>query len=306
MDFCKDTLKMLLQFLTELRANYITELQKLEISAPGNLVHLRSKGKPYFYTGITVDGTYKRKYISSDKAAIRKLARKEFLKKSITIMDTDIKVLSIALKNYRSLAFSEILPLMKKAYSLIPESCYFTKSSQFSEWNSLFRAGAQGTQHMPFISEPDEWTAMRLEAHKEWAGEPYKKNDYPFGDEVILAADGTRMRSKAELICYEKLREFNVPFRYDMQKWFGDTPDDGFRLSPDFTFQDACFNEFYLEYCGMMNDSAYVRRHLEKRALYEAHGIVPWNNIIYIYAHDNSFDAGFIESIIRHQIIPRL
>jgi hypothetical protein len=56
----------------------------------------------------------------------------------------------------------------------------------------------------------------------------------------------------------------------------------------------------------MMNDPEYVRHHLKKAALYEKAGIVPWKNIIYLYAADNSFDVGYIESIIRYQILPRL
>ena len=73
-----------------------------------------------------------------------------------------------------------------------------------------------------------------------------------------------------------------------------------------FFFEDGNLEEFYWEFCGMMDNEEYVKRYYAKRGRYEKAGIVPWKNIIYSFARGNDIDMGYIESVIRTQIIPRL
>lgn len=327
MDYFEEIIKNVVRGLIELRQNYTAELSR---SILGSLVSNFHNNGRRFYHAQTVNGKYKRKYLSSrspdGRDMIGRLARKEYLQKSIHAIDKNIAALTVALKNYSSLDPGSIIKGMKRAYKLLDHEYFFhgavAKSidaemihlisnqqdcgSFFDPYLSSYRNSSRSFSFTNMSFDESLWRTQRMHDHEKWASEPYERNDYPFGDDLILTADGTRVRSKGEIILYEKFREFHAPFRYDMKKWFGETPVDGFWLSPDFTFEDANYDEFYLEYCGMMNDPEYVRHHLKKAALYEKAGIVPWKNIIYLYAADNSFDVGYIESIIRYQILPRL
>ena len=82
--------------------------------------------------------------------------------------------------------------------------------------------------------------------------------------------------------------------------------DDGSTLSPDFTFEDKYYEEFYIEYCGLMDLPDYVRRHLVKRAHYERCGINEWNNIRYIYSKDDSLNAAEIKHILLDWVVPKM
>ena len=75
---------------------------------------------------------------------------------------------------------------------------------------------------------------------------------------------------------------------------------------PDFSFEDKYCEEFYIEYCGMMDDPGYVRNHLIKRSRYERNGVNEWNNIRYIYSKDDSLNAVEIKHVLLDWVVPRL
>ena len=77
-------------------------------------------------------------------------------------------------------------------------------------------------------------------------------------------------------------------------------------LSPDFGFQDAFNKEFYLEYCGMMDNKKYLENFLSKREKYEAVGINEWTNMIYAFSNGPNINVAQIDYIIETLIIPRL
>lgn len=105
---------------------------------------------------------------------------------------------------------------------------------------------------------------------------------------------------------YESLKKYSIPFRFDPLISFIDPDGVPLMFAPDFAFEDGNLEEFYWEFCGMMDNEEYVKRYYAKRGRYEKAGIVPWKNIIYSFARGNDIDMGYIESVIRTQIIPRL
>ena len=139
---------------------------------------------------------------------------------------------------------------------------------------------------------------QRIRAHWAWGQQPYEASDYLPEGRTIITSRGQRMRSKAEVMIAEKLYEYGIPFRYEQEVVL-----DGVTLHPDFTFEGADGSEFYLEFCGMMDDERYVENHKRKVAMYQAADIVPWKNIIYVYARGNELDMRRIDSIIRTQVI---
>ena len=81
---------------------------------------------------------------------------------------------------------------------------------------------------------------------------------------------------------------------------------DGYDLAPDFTFPKREGGEFYLEYCGMMDDPDYVNRFFWKRRLYEREGITEWNDMFYLFGESEELDMSVIEGAIRFWVLPRI
>ena len=307
MDYFRELLELVVISLKKMRDSYILELQS---SPDGNLICNLSHKRNRYYHSLRIDGTYKRKHLSplikGESDFINQLARKEYIKKSLPLIDSNIAQLERALSRYSPVDPGSVLKHMKSAYQYLEISRFFETADADSLENQMLHQLSHFDNMGTLFKDPDEFVALRLGDHKSWAAESYERNTYPFGDDIILASDGTRTRSKAEAVWYDKLKLFDVPFKFDKLTYFGDNPDTGFWHAPDFTFEDSNYDEFYLEYCGKMDDPEYVKRHKAKLKKYEDAGIVPWKNIIYDYAEKNNFDVGKIESIIRYQIIPRL
>ena len=301
MDYIREELTTIVKKLEELYKIYIKELSTYP---DGSLVNNKSHGSPVYYHAITTDDKkYQRTRlnINNDAAMIFQLARKEYLSKLIKPLKHDISTLKTALARYQSLDPADIINLTSRAYHLLPSKSFFGDTTQNDIWNMV--------PNLETLT--DDMIKFRCDAHREWAEEDYEKNTYPFPEgEVHLTSFGLRVRSRGEIMIAERLHHFGVPNRYDQIIRLSKSPDDGpgstITESPDFSFQDRNYEEFYIEYCGMMDDPEYVRKHLIKRANYERYGIVPWKNICYIYSTGGGFNVAEIDSIILNWVIPRL
>lgn len=89
-----------------------------------------------------------------------------------------------------------------------------------------------------------------------------------FDDRLIHhAIDGTRLRSKSELVIYNMLLEAGIKPLYEKEiKW-----DDG-KVLPDFTIIGKN-GPIYWEHLGMLDNSWYAQHWQEKKKLYANHGI---------------------------------
>ena len=138
----------------------------------------------------------------------------------------------------------------------------------------------------------------RIKAHEAWGASEYARSTmYPEGLRIITSF-GLKVRSKAESLIAERLHHFGIPFHYEEKLYLPSG-----LVVPDFTFEAADKSHFYLEFCGMMNDEKYVKEHWIKRDFYEEVGIVPWRNIVYLYAVDNSLDVQVVDEEIRTKIM---
>ena len=219
-------------------------------------------------------------------------------------LEKNIGLLEDALRGYASLDATAAVRSMKRAYRMLDTSWFFFEDGNLME-DTLTKeviGHLGGFLLEDFGSIPES----KILLHKSWAEEQYERNPHPFGDEEIYTSDGTRARSKAEAMIYESLKKYSIPFRFDPLISFIDPDGVPLMFAPDFAFEDGNLEEFYWEFCGMMDNEEYVKRYYAKRGRYEKAGIVPWKNIIYSFARGNDIDMGYIESVIRTQIIPRL
>lgn len=86
------------------------------------------------------------------------------------------------------------------------------------------------------------------------------------------ASDGKLLRSKSELLIYERLLQKGLKPEYEQKLQFN-----GIERYPDFTIEDEDTDEkYYWEHCGMMHDTIYTKRWEEKKKWYRDNGILQW------------------------------
>lgn len=113
---------------------------------------------------------------------------------------------------------------------------------------------------------------------RKWADSAYEKNPKPFGEKVIRAADGTRVRSKSECIFYNALLFAGIPFRYDpilhlkIKNQFSETEE--YLASPDFLIKCPDGTYIIIEHAGYLSSSQYTRDLAEKLQVYQLNGYV--------------------------------
>ena len=112
---------------------------------------------------------------------------------------------------------------------------------------------------------------------KEWLNTSWQKLSYQEGHQVFTTANGEQVRSKSEVIIADTLKRMNIPYRYEYPLELKD----GHKVYPDF----LCLNvrtrkEYYWEHFGMMDDTEYLERTIQKLKLYSENKILPGKNLI--------------------------
>ena len=289
MDFVRDELEKLVRSLSDLEKNYIEELERCP---SGSLLNNRSCGSPkYYHSYYDSEGKWRRVTLDLADPMINILARKEFIKNTLPALRTNLSLLQNLLMRYHSLDPVDIINASKRAYKLLPDKSFFTNQHEHELW--------QAVEDLEVLT--DDLIAYRCEDHREWANREYQKNTYEYKG-LHLTSFGLRVRSRGELVIAEVAHTLGIPFRHDQLITLGD----GSTISPDFSFEDKYFEEFYIDYCGMMDDPGYVRKQLIRRGKYERNGINEWNNIRYIYSKDDSLNAVEVKHILLDWVVPKL
>jgi hypothetical protein len=115
---------------------------------------------------------------------------------------------------------------------------------------------------------------------------------------IHCASDNTLLRSKSELIIYEKLLAAGFQPIYEKELQLGE-----YTIIPDFTIIDDDTGEvYYWEHCGMLDKQTYRDRWEWKKRLYYENGILPLEegggeNGILIVTEDNSIQGVSIPEI---------
>lgn len=116
-----------------------------------------------------------------------------------------------------------------------------------------------------------------------WQNQSYRKTKKHEENKKLVTDNEEFVRSKSEVIIANSLKNKNVPYRYEfplvIEREEGEK--DYCEFHPDF----YCLNvrtraEYAWEHLGMMDDSEYSARAVEKLALYSANGYFPGKNLI--------------------------
>jgi len=279
MSIYKDQMDFLLQEMQRLLDSYNKELEQ---SATGHLVVSSTRGKRYYYQNLEGAESYTKVSLNNKPEAVRELARKEFLVRSSEALSSNIRIIGNALKHYRDEQLDALKAKMHKAYLDLPDE-YFLCSDFEGAGN---------------YSQRDDYSKRR---HDAWAAEDYEMSSFNPEGRRFPTSRGLMVRSKSEQHIAEQLYKYDVPFRYEQMLHL-----DELNFSVDFTFQAFNNDEFYWEHAGMMDLKEYAYRHNRKMRYFEANEIVPWKNLIVTYDVNGVVNIPFINSIIEHEVIPKL
>lgn len=266
----------------EMLKNYTKELESY---VEGNLACCKNTGKDTFYHTYSKSGHYVRTSINRNPAMIKALARKEYLEQAIKALNNNIKVLTRAGEGIRPLDLENLRASMTRAYKKLPDEYFHGEE---------LSGGGRRIYMLDDFSEG-------IKRHEAWGKAPYEKSTFKPEQLRHPTTAGFKVRSKSEQHIVEKLLDYGVPNHYEEIIWLN-----GREFAPDFTFRDRLMQPFYWEHAGMMDDPSYESNHKWKIKEYERAGIVPWRNLIITYDEGGVINAPLINSIIEHDVLPRL
>ena len=260
-----DTLCEQLKILKQELQNTLAIKKKSQKTAPQG--HLRiaqaNKGKKIQYYHFTDPKDLKGKYIPHSKIAfVQKLAQKDYDEKLIKLLEKQI----VLIEKYLRANENKINEL-------------YTKMSYTRQ------------QLVDPVTLPDSLYI------KEWKNVTWQGASYNTQTEDLTTANEEQVRSKSEVIIADTLKRMNIPYRYEYPLELKD----GRTIYPDF----LCLNvrtrqEFYWEHFGMMDDSEYLERTIQKLKLYSENKILPGKNlIITLESQSSPINVRQIETLIK-------
>lgn len=280
MGYYEEIMEEAMTYYQEMAQKYMDDLRR---SPPGSLLVQHCYGKDQFLRLHKENGVRVRRGITGDEDMLRALAKKEFARRSLEILEHNLERISEAVKALIPFDPNEILQSMRPAYKKLPEEYFFDRDELII------------SHHLS-----DETTA-RLRRHEAWGKQPYKQTDYYAEYRKVRTSRGLYVRSKSEALIAETLYRYGIPFHYDEEIMLGES-----QFAPDFTFEDADGQLFFWEHMGMMERENYATRNFRKLANYRANGILPGGRLLLSFDGDGTINMGTVDAIIKNEIIPRL
>ena len=212
-------------------------------------------------------GTHKREYLGDEANSNVELIRKaRYSRELLDILDNDISLLEKLRDNF-------IIPEHSVINNRMP-IVYHSKSPLFTIHDSELAA---------------KWKAQK-EAEKA-AYEPYRPEDL-----VHMAADGTMMRSNAEVIIANYLISLGITFVYELP-----LTHHGKTILPDFTILSPIDNKtvIIIEHQGAMGNEQYHNKLIRTILFYLRTKMIPNKDVFFTFNHlDGNLDLRQIDSIL--------
>ena len=228
---------------------------------PGGNLRIQHQGKSFtYYNSRTVKGDANG-HIITDRKLISDLAQKRYLRKVRQSAMMEKEAIRQLLDNYPQMQIENIY-------------------DSFSEdRKNLIK---------PVALSDEKFT-------KQWLDKPYKKKGFREGDPNFLTLNGERVRSKAEAMMADRLKFYNIPYKYECPIVV-----DGEVFHPDFTVLRVRDRKvFYWEHCGLMDKEDYANYAVSKFNKYAKEGIILGKNLFATFETGRCpMDTGAIDSLI--------
>ena len=235
----------------------------------GSLSLKKVKGNAYIY--LQNKTLAERRLLSpkkkEDADMIEKIRKKYFVKKSISQLRKNKKIMESLLRGLNPFDPGEIRNQMSSVY----------REVQIIEWKSKMDLALE------------KWKVKDK-------GESFL---YPEGLRHI-SAKGQRVRSKSEAIIADLLDYKNILYKYEEPLNIC-----GQKFSPDFTIFRSFDNRIiYWEHFGMINDTEYKKNMEMKLLAYRNSEIIPWDNLILTFdSIEGNIDVSMISAIIDKMLL---
>lgn len=249
------------------RDNELSEMIKklshgLEDPPGGSLRVSAEKGKPKYYI----------RNKTSDR--LGKYVRKNELYKAAALAqrDYDMEVMDAAIKEQAA-----IKTLIDLRENNLPEDIF---NKLILPRKNIVTSG--------FLSDEEYAEA--------WLVEPYTPKGFEKGSPEYYSTDGTRVRSKSEIILADILDSYSIPRKFEcpLKLWNGKT------IHPDFTLLNVRERkEFIWEHLGMADDPGYMRYNVKRLNDLIRSGYYPGINLILsIETSETPLDSKIVHALI--------
>lgn len=259
------------QYLSE-RERYLLHIKKEKEKAlrnvPDGTLRVCSTGdRTQFYHRINAKdatGIYIR---DKDVALACQLAQKDYDKKILSAVKKELEAIHKYAEKMPDLEAEQIYDSLHRARRKLVKPIRKTDEQFIRAWESVIYRGKKF------------------------------RNDLP----ELYTAKGERVRSKSEIIIADSLAREGIPYRYEFPvrlKQIGN-------VYPDFTVLNVKRRkEMYWEHLGMMDDSEYVEKAVQKIASYEKNGIYTGDCLILTYETQmHPINQKQINGIIHHYLL---
>lgn len=221
-----------------------------QISGVGNHHLLASfqKGVLRYFLLETIDGVRTRVYMNKSQQELRRqIQERYYLERAIPMCQKNIEMLEMLRDSYYSLEPEDIVKDAPLAYHEQENACRLLYG----------------------VENETRWKERKLKQKE--------KFKIPFPEGLTdIAEDGTQTRSKSESLIINQLNSKGIPYVYEFPMRLG-----GKIMWPDFVLWDRKHNrEVLIEHMGLMSQSDYIERQVDKLQIYIQNGYVPNVNLL--------------------------
>ena len=245
----KDYLEQKIAILDEQIKVYRIKLDLYDDLHKGTLVRsFRSTGQAYYYLQhYDENGKKKMEYIGKDGCElVNRYKAKRFFEETLGRLEHNRKIFQMAAGGLVDCSLEAIREDLPKAYKELPAECFVDYRQE------------------EFFRQTDEYPRNPL------------RNDNP-----NIASDGTKTRSKGELIIYDDLRYSTLHGKYDVKIRRCGISGAYHNLYPDFLFKGQDGREIAWEHLGMTDTNDYANRLRDKIAEYLDCGFIVGDNLFF-------------------------
>lgn len=268
---------------------------EIENGPPGSLRCQKSHGKNQFLHIYHENGKLIRRGINREPAMLRALARKEFAKRALKVLEVNVASLKSAAAVIEPFDIDAILKSMPKGYALLPEDYFFAGGRDADT------SGASGRDLLEIGLHLGGETQARIARHRAWGEQPFQQSRYHEENKTIKTSRGVWVKSKSEALILEQFNNRDIPVRYEQVQTIN-----GIVIAPDFTFEGADGELFYWEHVGMLDKENYARNNYDKLKRYYRAGLLPGDNLILSFERHGTINMTMINALIENEVIPRL
>lgn len=253
--------------------------RKPKVKIEGGFVCRRRKGELAYFVQKRVikEGTIRKcnKFIGNEfDPKVQKIKASRFNGEMLKRLVKDRKLLEKMKDKFQDYKPCTIVKALPQAYRDLPDQCF---------------------------------TDERLEELKSWAAERYRANGHDFPKVANITVTGEKVRSKGEVIIYNMLVYYGIPFRYECRLDL--VNEDGTKETryPDFVIELADGSLLIWEHAGGLGDAGYFDIFCNKLKLYYNNGITLGDNLIVTADKKGStMNAEVADAIIKEYILPRV